>query len=112
MLLQLACLILMPLGFQVRTFRDPEEALKCFASATIKPKLVITDYAMHKVNGMELVLRCKRLNPTQKVMLVSGTVGPEVFADSPVKPDCFLPKPYEADQLRQAVIGLLGRKQA
>lgn len=107
MLLQLACVVLAPLGFRVETFRDPSEALKSFAAAERKPEVVITDYAMHKVNGLELVVRCKELHPTQKVILVSGTVGPEVFADSPIKPDFFLPKPYEVDQLRNAVMGLL-----
>jgi DNA-binding NtrC family response regulator len=107
MLLQLACVILAPLGFHVETFRDPSEALKKFATAERKPEVVITDYAMHKVNGLELVVKCKELHPTQKVILVSGTVGPEVFADSPVKPDFFLPKPYEVDQLRAAVMDLL-----
>ncbi len=111
MLLQLACVILAPLGFQVETFRDPNDALRHFATADRKPELVITDYAMHKINGLELVARCKELNPGQKVILVSGTVGPEVFADSPIKPDFFLPKPYEVEQLCSAVMSLLKNQQ-
>lgn len=107
MLLHLACVVLAPLGFQIETFRDPNDALQCFAKAERKPELVITDYAMHKINGLELVAKCKELHPGQKVILVSGTVGPEVFADSPVKPDFFLPKPYEVEQLREAVKDLL-----
>ncbi|MCS7337643.1 MAG: response regulator [Verrucomicrobiae bacterium] len=107
MLLQLACLILTPLGLQVETFHDPSEALERFAKAARKPEVVITDYAMHKVNGLELVARCKEIHPAQKVILVSGTVGPEVIATAPVQPDIFLAKPYEVEQLRKAVLDLL-----
>ena len=38
---------------------------------------------------------------------VSGTVGPEVFHNAPVKPDRFLAKPYQAKQLVDAVRSML-----
>lgn len=107
MLLELATIVLEPLGYRVRTFRDPADALKNFAEAQERPALVITDYAMHKLNGMDLVIRCKGLQPGQKVILVSGTVGREVFENSSVKPDRFLAKPYQANQLRDTVVELL-----
>lgn len=107
MLLELATIVLEPLGYQVRTFRDPEEALQAFTGVQPQPALVITDYAMHNLNGMDLVVQCKKLRPGQKVILVSGTVGQEVFEDSPVKPDRFLAKPYQAKQLREVVSELV-----
>lgn len=107
MLLELATIVLEPLGYQVRTFRDPEEALQAFTDAEPQPALVITDYAMHNLNGMDLVTQCKKLRPEQKVVLVSGTVGQEVFEDSLVKPDRFLAKPYQAKQLRETVSELV-----
>jgi len=110
MLLELATIVLEPLGYQVRTFRDPEEALQAFTDAKPQPALVITDYAMHNLNGMDLVIQCKKLRPSQKVVLVSGTVGQEVFVDSLVKPDRFLAKPYQAKQLREMVSELLPQR--
>ena len=107
MLLELATIVLEPLGYEVRTFRDPEEALQAFANAEPQPALVITDYAMHNLNGMDLVVQCKQSRPGQKVILVSGTVGQEVFENSPVKPDRFLAKPYQARQLRDLVSELV-----
>ena len=41
MLLELAAVIIAPLGCEVRTFRDPETALREFAIA--RPDLVLTD---------------------------------------------------------------------
>jgi CheY-like chemotaxis protein len=105
MLLELADAILKPLGYQVRTFRDPELALKEFT--TRQPDVVITDYAMGRMNGMDLIRECRRLNPGQKVILISGTVDGEVFADSPVKPDRFLTKPYQIEELTNSVRTLL-----
>lgn len=108
MLLELAVVVLEPQGYRVTTFRDPDESLRAFAAAAPRPALVITDYAMHHRNGMDLVVECKKMQPGQKVILVSGTVGQEVFDDSSVKPDAFLPKPYRAEQLREVVKALIG----
>ena len=93
MLLELAAVILKPLGCEVRTFRDPEVALKEFPAA--RPTVVMTDYAMGRMSGMDLIRECRRINPRQKMILLSGTVDEHVFADAPVKPDQFLTKPYQ-----------------
>jgi two-component system, cell cycle sensor histidine kinase and response regulator CckA len=105
MLLELAEAILKPLGYTVRTFRDPELALKEFPAAL--PAVVITDYAMGRMSGMDLVRECRRLNPRQKMILLSGTVDEHVFADAPVKPDQFLTKPYQIQELAESVRSLI-----
>jgi len=101
MLLELAEAILKPQGYHVRTFRDPELALKEFPVA--RPDVVITDYAMGRMSGMDLIRECRRLNPRQKMILLSGTVDEHVFADAPVKPDRFLTKPYQIQELAESV---------
>ena len=105
MLLELASVIIKPLGCEVRTFRDPETALKEFAIA--RPEVVLTDYAMGRMTGMDLVRECRRLNPKQKIILVSGTVDEHVFSDAPAKPDFFLSKPYQLQELSNCVRDLL-----
>jgi DNA-binding NtrC family response regulator len=107
MLLELATIILEPLGYEICTFRDPETALKAFTRADPRPDLLITDYAMHTMNGMELIEECRRLEPNQKILLLSGTVGVEVFDHSPCRPNQFLAKPYYARQLIDLVKQLL-----
>ncbi len=93
MLLEMAAMILEPLGYQVQTFRDPQVALAEFATA--KPMLVVTDYAMGAMTGMDLIRECKQLNPRQKFLLLSGTVDESIYAEAAVKPDNFLAKPYQ-----------------
>jgi len=105
MLLELAAVIIKPLGCEVRTFRDPETALKEFTIN--RPEVVLTDYAMGRMSGMDLVRECRRLNPRQKIILVSGTVDEHVFSDAPAKPDHFLSKPYQLQELSDCVRDLL-----
>ncbi len=103
MLLEVADMILGSAGYHVKTFRDAESALDVFSSSHPPPALILTDYAMHSMNGMELIRQCRRVHPGQKTLLVSGTVDETVYRDSPCKPDQFLAKPYEAGQLLAAV---------
>ena len=101
MLLDLAAAILEPLGYDVRTFRDPLAALEQFPA--IKPVLVVTDYAMGTMNGLDLIRECKRINPQQKTVLLSGTVDEHIYSDSTTKPDNFLAKPYQVRDLTKIV---------
>jgi CheY-like chemotaxis protein len=101
MLLDLAAAILQPLGYNVRTFRDPQVALAEFLKAW--PAVVVTDYAMGVMNGMDLVRECKRLNPQQKILLLSGTVDERIFADATTQPDTFLAKPYQVRDFVESV---------
>lgn len=97
MLLEMAVMILEPLHFRVRTFRDPQMALAEYSAAKPRPALLVTDYAMHTMSGMDLIRECRRLHPTQKIILLSGTVDESIYASAPapVRPDRFLAKPYQ-----------------
>ena len=98
MLLDLAEVILKPEGFDVRTFRDPGRALAEYAASTPPPQLVITDYAMDGMNGLDLTREFRRIHPDQKIIMVSGTVDESVYASVEVKPDLFIAKPYNVDR--------------
>lgn len=107
MLLDLAAAILQPLGYEVRTFRDPKVALAEFSTA--KPVLLVTDYAMGGMNGMDLIRECKRIHPAQKIMLLSGTVDEAIYSNETAQPDLFLAKPYQIKSFVEAVRQLAGR---
>ena len=109
MLLELASMIVEPLGFRVRTFRDPVTALREYSLSQPLPVLLITDFAMHQMNGMDLIRDCRKINPRQKVLLISGTVDAMVYRDSPQKPDAFLAKPYQTQELVNAVHTLVAK---
>jgi two-component system cell cycle sensor histidine kinase/response regulator CckA len=95
MLLEMAVMILEPLHFRVRTFRDPQTALAEFSAANPRPALIVTDYAMHSMSGMDLIRECRRIHPKQKIILLSGTVDENIYTKAEAKPDRFLAKPYQ-----------------
>jgi two-component system response regulator MprA len=101
MLLDLAVAILEPQGFDVKTFRDPQQALNEFPAA--RPEVVVTDYAMGELNGMDVVRECRRLNPRQKIILISGTVDEDIYAGETVKPNSFLAKPYQVQKFVETI---------
>jgi len=109
MLLDLAKMILEPAGFQVYLFKDPQKALAEYVAAQSPPDVLVTDYAMPEMNGMDLIRECKRLNPQQKTILLSGTVDEGIYANSTNKPDQFLAKPYQINKLVEVIHALLGR---
>ena len=109
MLLDLAEMILEPAGFQVRLFSDPQQALREYTSAQQPPDVLVTDYAMGRMNGMDLIRECKRLNPKQKTILLSGTVDESIYTGSDVKPDRFLAKPYQISQLVDVICLLIAK---
>lgn len=109
MILELIAMVLAPHGYQVETFDDPARALEAIKADPRRVSLVITDYAMHTMNGMEFIEQCRLVFPDLKIILASGTVNEQIYAQSPVKPDGFLAKPFQTSQLIAAVRQLLGR---
>ena len=106
-LLELAEKILSGLKCEIQTFSNPQIALQKYSSAEKPPDLLITDFAMHEMDGLALIRACRRLNPKQRVLLVSGTVDESVFNGTGVKPDRFLAKPYLPADLTSMVEELL-----
>jgi CheY-like chemotaxis protein len=67
--------------------------------------LVITDYDMPRMKGNELALKIKAATPSQPIIMI--TAFPEHLgnADNPV--DAILNKPFQFDDLRQAITRVL-----
>jgi len=107
LLLELAEMVLEGDGYRFEKFLDPSEAWKAFAAADPPPDLVITDYAMYSMNGVELILKCKALRPQIKTILISGTVDESILRNVPVKVDRFLSKPYRTVELGEVVRNVL-----
>ncbi len=109
LLLELAEMVLEGNGYRFQKFQDPTEAWNAFVTADPVPTLLITDYAMHAMNGVELIVKCKQLHPELKTILISGTVDENILRDVPVKVDHFLRKPYRTTDLGDVVRGVLAR---
>jgi CheY-like chemotaxis protein len=107
LLLDLAEASLQPAAYDVKQFQDPETALKSFLKSNPKPDLLLTDYAMGKMNGLELIQRCKEANPDLKAILISGTAGAEILLHTQVSVERFLGKPYQPSALLELARSVL-----
>ena len=94
-------------GYRTRAFKQPKKAIEALQTESVKPVLMVTDFQMPGMNGMELIQRCKSVHPGLKTISASGTLTPEMMKDYPVQPDRFLPKPYFPDQLLRVLRELI-----
>jgi DNA-binding NtrC family response regulator len=86
-------------GFEVASFTNPQDALSEFNCAARRPGLVVTDYCMEPMNGLELIQRCRETQPNIKTIMISGMVDGADFQTLPEKTDCFLTKPFKVSNL-------------
>src|SRR5437016_7760614 len=61
-------------GYQTHVFSDPLEALSALESGQAQPHLLISDFRMPGINGLELIHRCKLIDPTLKVIAASSNI--------------------------------------
>jgi DNA-binding NtrC family response regulator len=90
-------------GYRPKFFPDPEAAWRSLIEEPSKPALLLTDYVMSPINGLELINRCKPKFPHLRTILYSGNASEELFERYPVRPDAFLRKPF----LPRALLGLI-----
>ena len=96
------------LGYVVHTAALGEEALKLLASQ--KVDLVITDFRMPNMNGIELIARMRKLRAGLPVVLLSGFVEPLGLTEQSTGADVVLSKSAgEVGLLIRAVRRLLSR---
>ena len=107
LLVDLAELALQPEGHQIKKFYAGATTLKSLLAEPTKPALLLTDYAMSPMNGVELAEQCKRIHPGLKIVMISGTAGPEIIVSARVKIDRFLQKPYRPAELIELVNSVL-----
>ncbi|HWN95240.1 MAG TPA: response regulator [Methylomirabilota bacterium] len=107
LLLDLAERSLLAEGYALKRFQNPQTAFESFTLELRKPSLLLTDYAMSPINGIELSARCKSAHPQLKILMVSGTAGPEVMDQAPGAVDQFLAKPYQPADLARTIRSML-----
>ena len=88
-------------GYSVKTFSDPQEALKHFFQLPDPShyKLALLDIRMPKLNGLQLFHRMKAMNPKIKIMFCSALdVAQEVTSVLPdIEHEHFMRKPVERE---------------
>lgn len=100
--------ILQDLGYQVSGARDGIEALAMLEQGRIKYELVISDMVMPRLDGLELLRRCRELYPCQAFLLQSGYTEAGSAKSIPVAPRIgFISKPYSIEILAHRIRSLL-----
>jgi DNA-binding NtrC family response regulator len=112
LLAEMAETVLQMEGWRTQIFFSAEDALIHFQKAAHPPKLLVTDCVMKKMTGLDLIDRCRQLQPDTKAILLSGTVSQDYVENQQVHPNRFIPKPYRAAELVRAVKDLLREERA
>jgi DNA-binding response OmpR family regulator len=94
-------------GFTVKVFSDPIVALSTFSESSRKPDVLLTDYVMKPLNGMELMQKCRAIHPSLVTVLFSGNVTSKITDLYVQKPDAFIAKPFHPITLLRTVQLLL-----
>jgi DNA-binding NtrC family response regulator len=107
MLVEFAATVLEAAGYDVRQFSDPKAAVLALRDANPKPSVLVTDFEMGSMNGLELIQSSHEIHPSLKALLVSGTVDASITSTQAARVDRFLGKPYQPAQLQEAVADLM-----
>jgi two-component system response regulator AtoC len=91
------------IGLKPICAQDGEEAYALYQKE--HPDIIITDIYMPKINGLELLKRIKKDEPETPVVLITGYAHyRQLVANSIVKPDGFLEKPFNIKKLIEIIL--------
>ena len=99
--------LLFRLGYDVRAFTSPQEALDEIASHPELIDLLITDRSMPELSGYDLIERVRNLRPDLPVVLVSGFAVGESDQQAALGISGFISKPFEKDEIAELLDQLL-----
>ena len=103
--------VLEELGHRIVTANNGGEALEQFAAH--KFDLVITDYKMPRMDGLELIARLRKQTPQLPIVLISGFVDTLGLDEASTGADAVIQKSaHEVSHMVRAVNRLLRRQPA
>jgi two-component system, cell cycle sensor histidine kinase and response regulator CckA len=96
-------------GYRVISAADGIKAMFSYVSHAAEIALVITDLEMPRMGGAAFARAVRRLDPTEKILAMSGEGGRNALADAGIEEfaDGFIPKPFTPQALLTAVARLL-----
>jgi CheY-like chemotaxis protein len=102
-------MVLEELGYGIVTAANGHDALDRFSPQ--KFDLVVTDYKMPRMDGLELIGNLRKLAPEVPIVLISGFVDPLGLNEENTKADAVIQKSAnEVSHLLRAVARLLRQK--
>jgi len=101
--------VLEDLGYGIVTASNGHDALERFAPQ--KFDLVVTDYKMPRMDGLELIVNLRKLQPELPIVLISGFVDSLGLNEENTNADAVIQKSAnEVSHLSRAVARLLRQK--
>jgi CheY-like chemotaxis protein len=95
-------------GYEVLAASNGPDGLTIFRQSTRPIELLVTDYNMPQMSGLELARECSRLCGELSVLYVSGSrPDEELQADLQARKRGFLAKPFRGDELLRKARELL-----
>ena len=102
---EVMCALLVRLGHHVELATDGKDGLNQFKTG--KFDLVITDYSMPRMNGVELAETIKRRSPRQIILLVTAyTFTLAAYDGRPLPVDAILRKPFHPREFNNTLTEL------
>jgi DNA-binding NtrC family response regulator len=90
------------LGIETESFTDPEAALQQIARKDFD--IVVTDFRMDKMDGMEVLRRVLQKSPRTKVIIITGYATLEIARQAlAIGAFDFIAKPFKPNDLRNIV---------
>jgi two-component system cell cycle sensor histidine kinase/response regulator CckA len=96
--------ILVAAGYTVLVAENGPQALRVLAEHDAGVDVLVTDFVMPGMSGVELIHALREERPTLAVLLMSGYTGSEITVRADLGPDVvFLHKPYDAAEFTASV---------
>ena len=103
----LSCQALRCAGYSVLPAADGRDAFGIFLGHAQEIDLVVTDFQMPHLNGLQLASEVERLRPELTVLIVSGNCDDAALQSSPLRK---LSKPFHIPDLVRSVAAALERR--
>lgn len=91
---------------EIECFNNAKDALAAFKAAPGSFEMVITDFQMPRMDGIELSRRLLRLDPKIKILLMTGgnLIDDDAAADKGLRG--LLKKPFQFETLQHALMAI------
>ncbi|HNU85096.1 MAG TPA: response regulator, partial [Syntrophales bacterium] len=108
MMLDIGRDLLQTMGYRVITARDGEEAVEIYRGRSDEIDLVLLDIVMPRMGGGQAYDRIKSINPSVKVLLLSGySIDGEATQILSRGCNGFIQKPFNLEQLSRSIKAVL-----
>jgi PAS domain S-box-containing protein len=91
-------------GYEVRAFTDPDDLLAAFRADPARYDLILTDYNMPRLSGLDVARMVRAIRPELPVVLLSGYVSERLRVEAAALGiNQLLHKPCSLDELRAVI---------